>query len=111
MMPERRSGSGSPPTAIQQAIKDLPGYQRFLVKAIGLGMLAGPVWVGIRIIPHLVHEDVSWILALVILVFLAIIVFLGLLITIPKAAVYFASVVPLPEKWRRVTERLPERRE
>lgn len=110
-MPERRSGSGSPPTAIQQAIKELPRYQRFFVKAIGLCMLAGPVWVGIWIIPHLVHEDVSWILALVILVFLSIIMFLGLLITIPKAAVYLASIIPLPEKWCRVMERLPERRE
>ena len=110
-MPERRSGSGSPPTAIRQAIRELPGYQRLLVKVIGLGMLGGPVWVGIQIVPHLIHEDASWILALVILGFLSVVMFLGLLITVPPAANYFASLIPLPEKWRRVTERLPERRE
>lgn len=107
----RRSGSGSPPTAIRQAIHSLPWYQRFLVKAIGLAMLGGPVWAGIQIVPHLIHEDTSWILAIVVLGFLSIVMFLGVLITVPPAAVYFASLIPLPEKWRRVTERLPDRRE
>lgn len=106
----RSGGSTSPPSAIQQTVREMPWYQRFIVKAIGLGMLGGPVWVGIQIVPHLIHEDTSWILALVILAFLSVVMFIGLLITIPKAATFVASQIPLPEKWRRLTEQLPERR-
>ena len=106
---ERRSAEGKPPTAIQQAIKDMPLPQRLLVKTIGLGLMIGPAWVGMQIVPHLIHEGASWILALVILGFLSLTAFIGLLITVPKAAVYVGGLIPIPAKWRRLMER-PDRR-
>lgn len=112
-MPEterRTSGSGKPPTAIQQAIKEMPLVQRVAVKTIGVVLMIGPAWVGMQIIPHLVHEDVSWVLAVVILGFLSLTAFVGLLITVPKAAVYVGGLIPIPEKWRRLMEQRPERR-
>lgn len=106
---ERRSAEGKPPTVIMQAIKEMPWYQRVLVKAIGLVMMIGPAVVGMQIIPHLVHEGTSWVLALILLGFLGLLMFVGLLITIPKAAVYVGGLIPIPEKWRRLMER-PDRR-
>ena len=112
-MPEkaerRKSAESHPPTAIIQALKEMPLVQRVLVKTIGLFLMFGPAWVGMKIIPHLVHEGVSWILAVVILGFLGLTAFVGLLITIPKAAAFVGGLIPIPEKWRRLMER-PERR-
>lgn len=105
----RTSGSGKPPAAILQAINEMPWYQRFLVKTIGLVLMIGPAWVGMQIVPHLIHEEASWVLALVILGFLAVTSFIGLLITLPKAAIVIGGLIPIPEKWRRLMER-PERR-
>lgn len=105
----RNSGSGSPPTAIMQAIKGMPWYQRFLVKAIGLTMLIGPAYVGMRVIPDLVYEGVSWMMALILLSFLGLLMFVGLLITVPKAATFIGGLIPIPAKWKRLMER-PERR-
>ena len=106
---ERRSAEGKPPTAILQAIKEMPWYQRFLVKTIGLVMLVGPAYVGMQMVPHLIHEDTSWVLALILLTFLAIVMLIGLAITAPKTIPLIGSVVPIPGKWRQLMDR-PERR-
>ena len=111
-MPEnerRSSGSGKPPAAIVQAIKEMPLIQRVAVKTIGVVLMIFPAWVGMQIIPHLVHEGVSWVLAIVILGFLGLTAFIGLLITIPKAAVFVGGLIPIPEKWRRLMERSERR--
>ena len=93
-----------------QAIKEMPLIQRIAVKTIGVVLMIFPAWVGMQMIPHLIHEDASWILALVLLGFLGLTAFIGLLITIPKAAVYVGGLIPIPEKWRRLMESRPERR-
>lgn len=102
---QRRSDATSPPTAIMHAIKEMPWYQRFLVRTIGLAMLIGPAWVGMKLVPHLVHEDASWLLALILLVFLSLLMFIGLMITVPKIGVFLAGLLPIPESWKRLLER------
>ena len=94
--PERPSTPGS---RIEKAIKVMPWYQRVVVKAIGLALMIGPAYAGVRLVPHLIHEDTSTPLAALVLGFLAALMFVGLLITVPKAAAFVASLIP--KKWKR----------
>jgi len=115
---DRRSGvTKSPPTAVTQAITNtiraMPWYQRFLVRMLGIALMVGPAYAGVRLVPHLVHEGTSWMLALILLSFLVLLMFVGLLITIPKAADFLAGLlrfVPIPAKWKQSLTERPDRR-
>ena len=79
---------------------DVAGRAGYLV---GVELMVVPAYAGVQWVPHLVHEDASWVLALVLLGFLVLLMFAGLLITIPKAAVFASGLlhfIPMPASWK-----------
>ncbi len=90
-------------TTIIAAMKAMPWWQRIIVKTIGVALLVGPAAIGMKIAPNLISEGTSSTLALVVLGFLTLLMFVGLMITVPRVGVFVKepALSLLPAKWRK----------